>query len=345
MDLTIEQALQQGIAAHKEGKLQDAERLYRAILQSQPAHPDANHNLGLVAASVNKTEAALPLFKTALESNPKIEQFWLSYINTLIKLNRLADARTVFDQAMGKGVNGDGFDQLAQHLAEAGNSDVEPDLTSNTQDPSQDQFQLIADLFSQGQFQKVLDSASQLRQKFPNSALLYNIIGSANKGLGQLYTAVESYKKAILTKPDYAGAYFNMGNALKQQGSLEEAIEAYDKVLGIEPDWAGAHNNKGIVLSERGRFEEAIEAYKKAITIKPQHTDAHNNMANALRKKGDTEAALESCQQALKIEPDKFTTLKIIADILKDCIFTKPKPSLMIAIQYWIIEPHVGLKT
>jgi|TARA_B110000438_G_C15293193_1_gene427786 hypothetical protein len=29
MKLTIEQALQQGIAAHKEGKLQDAERLYR----------------------------------------------------------------------------------------------------------------------------------------------------------------------------------------------------------------------------------------------------------------------------------------------------------------------------
>ena len=44
MELTIEQALQQGIAAHKEGKLQEAERLYRAILQSQPLHPDANHN-------------------------------------------------------------------------------------------------------------------------------------------------------------------------------------------------------------------------------------------------------------------------------------------------------------
>ena len=36
MELTIEQALQQGVAAHKEGKLEEAERLYRAILQSQP---------------------------------------------------------------------------------------------------------------------------------------------------------------------------------------------------------------------------------------------------------------------------------------------------------------------
>ena len=49
MELTIEQALQQGMTAHKEGKLQDAERIYRAILQSQPAHADANHNLGVIA--------------------------------------------------------------------------------------------------------------------------------------------------------------------------------------------------------------------------------------------------------------------------------------------------------
>jgi thioredoxin-like negative regulator of GroEL len=70
MELTIEQALQQGVAAHKEGELQEAERLYRAILLSQPKHADANHNLGVMAVSVNKVDAALPLFKTALDTNP-----------------------------------------------------------------------------------------------------------------------------------------------------------------------------------------------------------------------------------------------------------------------------------
>ena len=47
MELTTEQALQRGIAAHNSGNLQEAERAYRSILQSQPKHPDANHNLGL----------------------------------------------------------------------------------------------------------------------------------------------------------------------------------------------------------------------------------------------------------------------------------------------------------
>ena len=78
MELTIEQALQQGVAAHKEGKIKEAERLYRAILQSQPLHPDANYNLGVLAVSMNKADAALPLFKTALKANAKKKQFWLS---------------------------------------------------------------------------------------------------------------------------------------------------------------------------------------------------------------------------------------------------------------------------
>ena len=59
MELTIDQALQQGIASHKEGKLQDAERLYRAILKSQPNHPDANHNLGVLVVAVACTLEAL----------------------------------------------------------------------------------------------------------------------------------------------------------------------------------------------------------------------------------------------------------------------------------------------
>ena len=44
MKLTIEQALKQGVTLHKEGMLQDAERLYRTILQSQPKHPDESRN-------------------------------------------------------------------------------------------------------------------------------------------------------------------------------------------------------------------------------------------------------------------------------------------------------------
>ena len=73
MELTLAQALRQVVAAHEEGKLQDAERFYRAILQTEPNHPDVNHNLGVLAVAVGKLQDAVALFAMALEVNPRIE--------------------------------------------------------------------------------------------------------------------------------------------------------------------------------------------------------------------------------------------------------------------------------
>ena len=112
--LTFDQALTQGIEAHKAGEVQEADRLYTAILKAQPKHPDANHNMGLLAVGVGKVEQALPFFKTALEANPAAAQFWLSYIDALIKLDKLAGAKAVLDQAKSRGAKGDGFDKLEQ---------------------------------------------------------------------------------------------------------------------------------------------------------------------------------------------------------------------------------------
>ena len=88
MNLTIEQALRLGVAAHRKGKLQEAERLYRVILSSQSKHPDANHNLGVLAVSVGKVLSPTS-FAIALKANPNVEQFWISYIDALINSNNM----------------------------------------------------------------------------------------------------------------------------------------------------------------------------------------------------------------------------------------------------------------
>ena len=200
-ELTIDQALQQGVEAHKAGQVQEADRLYTAILKAQPKHPDANHNMGVLAVGVGKVETALPFFKTALEANPNTAQFWLSYIDALIKLEKLADAKAVLDQAKSNGAEGDGFDKLAQRLNQ----------TSKAQDPPQDQLQSLINLHSQGQLQQALKQAETLVQQFPKSPVLFNIQGAVFKGLGRLDQSIEAYNKALAIKPDYADAYNNMG--------------------------------------------------------------------------------------------------------------------------------------
>ena len=65
MRLTLAEALQRGILAHRSGNIKKANRFYSAVLKVQPDHPDANHNLGVIAASLNKANKALPFLKSA----------------------------------------------------------------------------------------------------------------------------------------------------------------------------------------------------------------------------------------------------------------------------------------
>lgn len=116
MELSVDQALQQAVEAHKSGNLQDAERLYRAILQVQPRHADANHNLGVLVGGSGKSDLALAFLKTALDSKPQQGQFWLSYIDALISNNQPDHARRVLEQGRQLGLAGAAVDRLAESL-------------------------------------------------------------------------------------------------------------------------------------------------------------------------------------------------------------------------------------
>ena len=66
--------LDQAILAHKNGSLKEADQLYTRILSSDPLHPDANHNLGLLAKLVKDDENTLRLLNTAISQNFYMKQ-------------------------------------------------------------------------------------------------------------------------------------------------------------------------------------------------------------------------------------------------------------------------------
>ena len=104
MKITINEALEKAIKAHKAGKIQEADKFYTSILKVHPKHPDANHNIGILAAGIGKTNEALTFFKIALEVNSKAPQYWLSYINTLIKLQQLNEALQALQKYLKAGI-------------------------------------------------------------------------------------------------------------------------------------------------------------------------------------------------------------------------------------------------
>ena len=107
MESAIQKSLSEAITAHDKGNLEESVSLYRAILSAEPLHPQANHNLGLIAVSASQTEVALPLFKTALEANQSVEQLWISYIDALIRLDKLDLASKYIEMANKAGFCGE----------------------------------------------------------------------------------------------------------------------------------------------------------------------------------------------------------------------------------------------
>ena len=68
MELTLDQALQKGIEAPRLVKFGKLINIIRRSCKAQPKHPDANHNMGVLAVGVGKVDQALPFLKTALRS-------------------------------------------------------------------------------------------------------------------------------------------------------------------------------------------------------------------------------------------------------------------------------------
>jgi predicted O-linked N-acetylglucosamine transferase (SPINDLY family) len=310
--LTIDQAIQKAINAHKAGRSQEAYRLYAAILKVQPKHPDANHNTGLLTVGFGKIELALPFFKTALEANPSNAQFWYSHIVALIKLARLMDAKVLLDQAKLKGIKGADFDLLEQKLNYA-NKDLSIKL-----DQADTYFNIGIALQQQNKLEEAVEAYKKALSIKPDYANAYYNMGIALKKQNKLEEAVEAYKKALSIKPDYANAHNNIGIAHKDQGNLEEAVEAYKKALSIKPDYANAYCNMGNTLKEQSKFEEAVEAYRKAIVINPDNADFYNNMGIAHQDQGDLEEAIEVYNKALTIKPDDAATYYNMGIVLKE---------------------------
>ena len=330
MELTIDQALQQGIAAHKEGKFQDAERLYRAILQAQPNHPDANHNLGVLAVAVGKPLEAIPFFRLALEANSQVEQFWLSYVDALIKLERFDDARRIVVEGEKSGVPPEKLEFLHQQIPKSPpnkkNKSTKQGLTvsekrkklaekkkskkrkaqSGSFDtaPSQDQINLLTGYYQAGRWEEAEALATSLTQQFPKDPFGWKVLGAVLKQTGRLAESLAPMQAAVELSLQDAEAHSNLGVTIQEQGRPDEAEASYRQAIALQPDFAEAHNNLGNTLKELSRLEEAAASLRQAIALKPDYAEAHCNLGVTLKELGRLDEAEASLRQAIAFKSD-----------------------------------------
>ena len=238
--MITDQTLKQAIKAHQVGRLEEADHLYQKILETQPTHPDANHNLGVLKVLLNKSADALLLFKIAVESNPSIEQYWYSYSNTLIREKKFKEAEAISRKAI----------------------KFKPNFVTI-------HFNLGFILNEIGKFKEAELSYKKAITLKPEFVEAYYNLGATLQALGRTDEAVESYKKAIMLKPKFVEAHNNLGVILKDLGKFDDAEASYKKAIEYKVDYAEALSNLGEVQKSLGRIDDSLSNYKYAYQLKP----------------------------------------------------------------------------
>lgn len=242
MELTATQALQRGVAAHKEGKPQIAERFYRAILKSEPQLPATEHNkivlaeaytnLGVALQQMGNLESAIENYRKAIAIRPDYIQV---YYTLGVALRNNGDLKASID--------------CYRRAVERKPNDV--DALNN----------LGAALQHSGELDAAVESYRKALEIEPSCAEVLNNMGIALQANLDIGAAIDAYRQALKIKPDYANAHSNLGHALRDKGELEESIESYRAALRINPHSAQAHNNMGNAQREAGNFQAAIEHF------------------------------------------------------------------------------------
>ena len=269
MELIFEKTLKKGIKAHKSGQVQEAVRLYSALLESQPDHPEVNHSMGLLAV---KMEDALRFFKVALESDPSVDQFWLSYINTLIKFDRITDAKAMFARAKEKGISGEAFDMMGQKLFTNNKTDLVKkralqSFKSNILDTVKldKALRLASKNKKNDQIEEAKDIYQDILKKFPKHKQALAALKLLSGGTAPVLQD---------PPPNKLNSLVNLYN----QGQLKLALLHTSQLLESYPHSVILYNLSGASNAGLMQFDAAIKSYKQALKIKPDYAEALNNM-------------------------------------------------------------------
>jgi predicted O-linked N-acetylglucosamine transferase (SPINDLY family) len=169
--------MREGYAYHRDGKLQEAERLYRQILDAAPRYADAAYFLAMIVAGQGRREEALALYRAAAEAKPDEPTFLLALGIAQLHARR--------------------FDEAAQSLERA--------LKFRPDDVEGRTYYAISllELWLWDEAQAVLEPlARENPQLFEPCANL----GSLYRQMRRIPESIEQYRKAIALQPNHLGA-------------------------------------------------------------------------------------------------------------------------------------------
>lgn len=172
--------------------------------------------------------------------------------------------------------------------------------------PTQDQLNLLLNLFNKRDFIQVLAEARPLLKQNKKSIALNKIVGAAEAEIGRFDNALIYFRRMSQIDPRSAESLFLIGNVMVAKQRLDSAIEHYRLALNIKPDYFAAAYNLGCQLLEIRRPNDAIEPLRKALDAEPYNVNAKLNLGIALFRSGELKEAEALLLAVTFAEPGLF---------------------------------------
>ena len=254
------EAIQSGLQRHHAGDLQEAEKIYTTVLQTDPNNSDALHLLGVVSFQRRDYSRAETYYRRAVQLNPQYFQAINNLGLLLTRMGRVREAIDCFERSL----------QLNPHDAGALNN-------------------LGLAWSARGDVHAAISAYREAICLKPDYAEAYNNLGNALRALGQTDNALRSYEYAVHLKPDYAEGYNNLANVLAEKAGVEQAVHLYHTALKHNNRYVGALNNLGKISREQKFLDASHEYYRRSLDIDPDEAESHWGLANLLLLQGRLE--------------------------------------------------------
>lgn len=237
--------LQAGLQHHQAGQLQQAEQIYRQVLDANPDEPDANYLLGMLFNQRGDNDTAVEHVTRSIKARPKFPPAHNNLGTIYEQMDRMEDAAASYRRAV----------RLDPAMAEAHNN--------------------------LGNALKALNDLAGAVQSFrkaikirPDMAEAHNNLGLAYAGLGQLGDAMTAFDTAIDLAPNIAEPYVGLGHAQHLLGYLDDAIASAERAIERRADYVDAHIVLGAALYANGDLAAAVDALQQAVALDSQSAQA-----------------------------------------------------------------------
>ena len=260
-----EQWFNKGYAAHHAGKLEEAEELYRKVLNKLPSHAETLYLLGTALSQLKRFDEAEKCLRKSLKINPDHPEALNNLGLTLKDQGNASDAIPFYRRALElKPDYADALSNLGgalEHIGELDEAEIQ------------------------------LRQSLQLNPNLPDS---HYILGLVLRGKDKFEEASRCFMRGLELKPDHASAYCDLGVIYKMWGRYDEALSCFQRALVLNPGFYVAQLDIGATLEETGHLDEAHAAYERAIELNPNEITAKWNMALLYLKQGKLDPGWEA---------------------------------------------------